>query len=94
MTAHRLVDLLPHLILPTFFLALLAYGHLSGLPRDVAASLLLVLGPTAPAYCFWRASETSSPFGFERWLYVVWGCVGLMVVFAAILCAGLKAVLR
>ena len=57
MTVRRLVDLLPHLILPAFFLALLAYGHLSGLPRDVAASLLFVLGATAPAYCFWMATR-------------------------------------
>ena len=33
------MDLLPHLILPAFFLVSLVHGHLSGLPRDVAGSL-------------------------------------------------------
>ena len=94
MTPSRLVDLLPHLILPALVFTSLALGHLSGLPRDVAEILRLVLWTTAPAYCFWMASATPRPFGFEWWLMVVWGCVGLMVVFAAILCAGLKAVLR
>ena len=94
MTARRLMDLLPHLILPAFVLVSLTYDYLSGFTRVLAGYLLAVLLTMAPAYFFWSASRDPIKYSFDWWLMVTWGCVTLMVIFVSAFCMVLKSVLR